>query len=111
MAVWSAKGERYTVRLELEEGEVSCTCMYFVEGKGYCKHINAVAGRRLVELSSVGAEERLRARKIRQQCLPSQTLLTKVLLWAHRQDNNWVIDWCASDNHPLPLTAESSDRR
>lgn len=37
-------------RVRVAEGEVSCTCPYYVLEKGYCKHICAVAANELVRL-------------------------------------------------------------
>ncbi len=39
--IWSDKGARYKVRLE--RGQVTCSCPYSEQEKGYCKHICAIA--------------------------------------------------------------------
>jgi len=39
--VWSDEGAQYWVRLE--RGKISCSCPYFQQNKGYCKHICAIA--------------------------------------------------------------------
>jgi len=49
--VWSSGGAQYTVRLAGRK--VTCTCPYFQEGKGYCKHIACVAVNELVKLDYV----------------------------------------------------------
>jgi len=46
--VWSDKGNGYRIRLEGEQ--VACSCPYFKQEKGNCKHICAVAAYELTEL-------------------------------------------------------------
>lgn len=46
--VSSEMGAEYHVRLE--EGEVACSCPYFTQERGYCKHICAVAAFELAKL-------------------------------------------------------------
>jgi len=46
--VSSEMGAEYQVRLE--EGQVACSCPYFTQEKGYCKHICAVAAFELTKL-------------------------------------------------------------
>jgi len=46
--VSSEIGAEYQV--SLEEGQVACSCPYFTQEKGYCKHICAVAAFELTKL-------------------------------------------------------------
>ena len=46
--VSSEMGTEYQVRLG--EGQVACSCPYFIQEKGYCKHICAVAAFELTKL-------------------------------------------------------------
>jgi len=48
--VWSG-GSAYKVRVM--GGEVTCTCPYSRQGRGYCKHICAVAVHELTELDVI----------------------------------------------------------
>lgn len=46
--VWSDEGINYQIRLERKR--ITCSCPYFQQEKGYCKHICAVAAHELTEL-------------------------------------------------------------
>ncbi len=46
--VTSEMGAEYQIRLG--EGQVTCSCPYFTQEKGYCKHICAVAAFELIRL-------------------------------------------------------------
>jgi len=39
--IWSDEGTRY--RVHLKRGQVTCSCPYFQQEKGYCKHTCAIA--------------------------------------------------------------------
>ena len=49
--VWSQGGTRYHVHLE--GNRVVCSCPYFQQEKGYCKHICAVAVLELTEIDVI----------------------------------------------------------
>lgn len=49
--VWSDRGNGYRIRLE--GGRVACSCPYFQQEKGYCKHICAVAAHELTGLDVI----------------------------------------------------------
>lgn len=49
--VWSDEGIRYQIRLEKER--ITCSCPYFQQEKGYCKHICAVAVHELTRLDVI----------------------------------------------------------
>jgi len=46
--VWGDEGVKYQIRLEKER--ITCSCPYFQQEKGYCKHICVVAAHELTEL-------------------------------------------------------------
>jgi len=52
--VWSSSGAQYNVRVE-DEG-ITCTCPYFQERKGYCKHIASVCVHELIRLDFMRKE-------------------------------------------------------
>jgi len=50
--VQGGEGLGYVIRIDEEEGEVTCSCPFFKSlesSKGYCKHICAVAAYEIVE--------------------------------------------------------------
>jgi hypothetical protein len=57
--VWSSSGSQYTV--QRKDREITCTCPYFQEGRGFCKHIASVAANQLIELDYKPWKEKLEA--------------------------------------------------
>ena len=58
--VWSISGSQYTV--QRNGREMTCTCPYFQEGRGLCKHIASVAANQLIELDYKPWKENLEAK-------------------------------------------------
>jgi len=58
--VWGSQGVQYIIKSNFEEGRVMCTCPYFTEGKGYCKHIAAVSVNELFKLDFPSLKKRIK---------------------------------------------------
>jgi len=57
--VWGSSGSQSTVQ---QKGRgITCTCPYFQEGRGFCKHIASVAANQLIELDYKPWKEKLEA--------------------------------------------------